>query len=83
MRPLAIAEAVIDLVRDDLDIPRTADIHDRFQFLRRNDRAGGIGRTGDDDAGGRRIQQGETRRRKLKTLGFAAGNFHGDEMERL
>jgi len=60
---------------DDRDPALSADVGDSLQFVTRDDRAGGVGGAGDDDAIRCRFQRGQGRGGELEPFRFAAGQF--------
>ena len=83
MGRFAKAEAMVDFIGDDANAPVGADGGDPRQFSGRNDRAGRVGGTGEDQAIGCRGEHGERVGTNLIAFGRAAGDFDRVQIERL
>src|SRR3954454_15369583 len=78
----AVAQAMIDLVGNDPDPALLADLLNSPQLRGTNDRPGGIGWTGNNDAAGCRVERRQRGRGELETSALVAGYFNGLEIQR-
>ena len=77
----AIADPVIDLVRNDGDPTFAADLGNGAQLFARDNRAGRVGRAGQDQSLGCGIERRERSGSDLKTLGFAARQLERNHVQ--